>query len=142
MSFDLKIFNGDLVIGTNGDFSQVKYSEKLIQDILKILMTETGTNVHFQWYGSLLSASMVGSPYDTQFIATVAENQIRSSLETIQNLQKEQATRQFVSPSELLAAIKSVNVIRNQIDPTFFSINLAVLTKNLTIAKTSFNVTL
>jgi len=142
MSFDLKILNGDLVIGTNADLAQVQDTEKLIQDVLKILMTEVGANPWFPWYGSLLSGSMVGSPFDSKFIATMAENQIRSSLEIIQGLQRDQATKQLVTPSELLAAIKSVNVARNQINPMFFSISLAILTKNLTVANTKFNVTL
>lgn len=142
MSFDFKILNGDLVIGTNGDLAKVQDTDKLIQDILKMLMTEIGSNQFFSWYGSSLSSSMIGSGYDSEFIASVAENQIRSSLETLQNLQREQSAKQIVTPGELLAAIKSVNVVRNEVDPTFFSVLLSVLTKNLTTANTSFNVTL
>ncbi|SRR6266581_6620986 len=142
MSFDLKIANGDLVIDTNSDVATVQNSEKLIQDVLKFLMTPISANKFFPWYGSPLAGTMIGSPFDSNFISSMAENQIRSGLETIQSLQKEQATKQIVTPSELLAAIKSVNVVRNQIDPTFFTISLSLLTKNLTIANTTFNVTL
>lgn len=142
MSFDLKIAGGDLVIDTDADVAVVQNSEKLIQDVLKMLMTPLGSNVWFSWYGSPLAGSMIGSPFESDFIESMAENQIRSSLETIQSLQKEQATKQIVTPSELLAAIKSVVVMRNQIDPTFFTISLSLLTKNLTIANTTFNVTL
>jgi phage baseplate assembly protein W len=142
MSFDLKISGGDLVIDTDADLAIVQDSEKLIQDVLKFLMTPIGSNVFWSWYGSPLAGSMIGSPFDSNFISSMAENQIRSGLETIQSLQKEQATKQIVSPAELLAAIKSVNVVRNQIDPTFFTISLSLLTKNLTIANTTFNVTL
>ena len=142
MSFDLKISGGDLVIDTDADLATVENSEKLIQDVLKMLMTPIGSNQWYPWFGSPLAGSMIGSPFDSNFISSIAENQIRSSLETVQSLQKEQATKQIVSPSELLAAIKSINVVRNQIDPTFFSINLSLLTKNLTIVNTSFNVTL
>lgn len=142
MSFDFKILNGDLVIGTNGDLDKVENTEKLVQDILKMLMTEVGSNEFYPWYGSLISSSMIGSTYDYEFISSVAENQIRSSLEILQNLQREQSLKQIVTPSELFAAIKSVNVIRNEIDPTFFSVLLTVLTKNLNTANTSFNVTL
>lgn len=142
MSFDLKILNGDLNIGTNSDLDTVENTEKLIQDILKMLMTEIGSNVFFPWIGSAITSAMIGSPYDTEFIATIAENQIRSSLETLQSLQREQSLKQIVSPSELLAAIKNINVVRNEIDPTFFSVLLTVLTKNLNVVDTSFNVTL
>ena len=142
MSFDLKVSGGDLVIDTNSDVKTVQDSEKLIQDVLKMLMTEQGSNIWWPWYGSTLAGSMIGSPFESQFISSVAENQIRSSLETLQNLQSDQASRQTVTPAELLAAIKSVNVQRNQINPTFFSISLSILTKNLTVVNTSFNVTL
>ena len=142
MSFDLKILDGDLVVGTNADLAQVQNTEKLVQDILKMLMTEIGSNQFFAWYGSPLGSTMVGSPYDTEFIASVAESQIRTSLETLQNLQREQSAKQIVTPSELLAAIKTVNIVRNEVDPTFFSVLLSVLTKNLTVANTSFNVSL
>lgn len=142
MSFDFKILNGDLVIGTNGDLSKVQNTEKLVQDVLKMLMTEIGSNQAFAWYGSSLSATMIGSGYDEVFITSMAENQIRSSLETLQNLQREQGAKQIVTPGELLAAIKSVNIIRNEVDPTFFSVLLSILTKNLTTVNTSFDVTL
>lgn len=142
MSFDLKISEGDLVIDADADLAIVENSEKLIQDVLKMLMTPVGTNPWWPWFGSPLAGSMIGSPFDSNFIQSMAENQIRSSLETMQSLQKEQATKQIVTPSELLAAIKSVNVVRNQIDPTFFQISLSLLTKNLTIANTTFNVSL
>ncbi len=142
MSFDFKILNGDLVVGTDGDLAQVSDTDKLVQDVLKMLMTEIGSNPAFPWYGSSVSATMIGSPYDEEFISSVATSQIRSSLEILQNLQSEQATKQIVTPGELLAAIKSVDIVRNDVDPTFFSVLLSVLTKNLTIANTSFNVTL
>jgi hypothetical protein len=142
MSFELKILNGDLVIGTNGDLAKVQDTEKLIQDILKLLMTELGSNPFFPWYGTTLSATMVGSPLEISFLASIAENQIRSGLETIQNLQRSQAAQQKVTPAELFAAIKNVSVVRSQVDPTHFTIYLSFLTKALTIVNTSFNVTI
>lgn len=142
MSFDLKILGGDLVVGTNGDLDQVSDTDKLIQDVLKMLMMEVGSNVFFPFLGSSVSSTMIGSPYDEEFIASVATNQIRSSLETLQNMQRDQSAKQIVTPGELLAAIKSVEIVRNDVDPTFFSVLLTVLTKNLTTADTSFNVTL
>ena len=54
MSFDLKIINGDLVI-KNGQLTTVVDSEKLIQDILKICLTEAGSNPMQPWYGSSIS---------------------------------------------------------------------------------------
>ena len=139
MSFDLRIKQGDLVIGSDGDLEKIEDNEKLAQDILKILVTPMGANPFHAWYGSLLSSSFVGNPFEEEFIVKIAGSQIRSALETIQNLQRAQmASSQKVTASELLAAVRSVKVVRNPVDPRFFSIFVSVLTKALN----STNVTL
>ena len=40
MSFDIKISQGDLAIGSDGDLARVEDTDKLVQDVLKILMTK------------------------------------------------------------------------------------------------------
>lgn len=142
MSFDLKITNRDLAIGSDGDLDKVQNTDKLVQDVLKLLLTKIGSNPFFPWYGSPLTSSMVGTALDASFLISMAENQIRSGLETIQNLQRDQAIRQKVTPGELLAAIRSIQVLRSPIDPRFFTIELTLLTKALKSITTSFTVTL
>jgi hypothetical protein len=142
MSFDLKILNGDIVIGVNKDLQKVENTEKLVQDVLKILMTPIGANVFFPFYGSPLSSSIIGTSLDMQFLTSIAQNQIRTGLETLQNMQKEQSSRQRVTPDELLAAVKEVNLLRNQVDPTFFTLYLSLIAKSLRTVNTSFDVTL
>lgn len=143
MSFDLKIEDGDLQIGTNGDLAVVENSEKLIQDILKILMTPLNGNVFFPWYGSPLSRSLIGSAFEGKFVASIATNQIRNGLETLKNLQEDQLTKgQFVSSREQIAAIQDVTVERNQIDPRRFRVFVSVLSKAFTTTRADFQVTL
>jgi len=142
MSFELKLTNGDLTIGTNGDLETVTNTDKLIQDILKMLLTPVGTNVFFPWYGSLLTSAMVGSPMEDEFIVTAATMQITNALQTLQALQRDQMSSQRVTASELLAAIKEVNVERNSIDPTYYSIAVRVLTKDLKTAVATFDISL
>lgn len=142
MSFDLKLVNGDLSI-RSGQLETVENTDKLIQDILKMLLTPVGTNIFFPWYGSLLSSAVIGSPMEDEFIETAATLQITNALQTLQALQRDQmASFQKVTPSELLAAIKQVSVERSQIDPTYYSISVRVLTKNLRTAVAEFAVTL
>lgn len=142
MSFDIKISQGDLAIGSDGDLARVEDTDKLVQDVLKILMTPIGANPFHSWYGSLLPATLVGNPYEEEFIATIANNQIRSSLEALQNLQRAQAASdQKVTPSELLAAVKDVQVNRDPVDPRYFSVFITILTKGLSTVRTSFTVT-
>lgn len=143
MSFDLKISQGDLSLGQDGDLEQIDESDKLVQDILKILMTPLGANVFFTWYGSPLSETAVGQVLDRTFVNSVVTQIIRSNLETLQKLQKQQSmSGQRVSANELLAAIQSVNINRNTVDPTYWSILVQVLTKGLKSRTASLDVTL
>ena len=143
MSFDLKIVDGDLAIGADGDLAKVENTEKLIQDVLKLALTPAGANPFFPWYGSHISKSLIGSSFDLTFLGPMASQQLRNALEIIQTLQKIQSNSgQFVSASELLAAIQEVYVEQNQTDPRYFKVSIKILTKEMTSFTTSFDVTL
>jgi phage baseplate assembly protein W len=143
MSFDLRINNGDLAIGTNGDLSQVQDTEKLVQDILKMLMTPLGGNVFFPWYGSQLTDSAIGQVLDHTMTVSIVQQTIRSNLETLQKLQRQQtASGQPLSPNELLAVIESISVARNVVDPTYYQVVVKVLTKGFKSATASLDVAL
>ena len=142
MSFDLQIKNGDLQIGSDGDVAQVRDTEKLVQDILKILLTQIGANTFFPWYGSPLTTSVIGNVLDESLLETVATGQIRNGIEMLQKLQREQSKNQRITAAETIAAIKNVRVIRNLIDPTVYEVRVSVLTKSLRTISTTFSVTL
>lgn len=130
MSFDLKVSKGDLVIDTDGDLRPVENSEKLIQDILKLLSTQLGTHPFFPWYGSPISRALIGYSYEGKFVQNIASDQLKQSLERIRTLQQDQLRRQqTVTPDEQLAAVQNVRVERNAQDPRFYRILLTVLTK-------------
>jgi hypothetical protein len=138
MSFDFRIVNGDITVGPDGDLQKVEDTEKLIQDILKIAITPIGTNQFYPWYGSPISKSMIGNAFDMEFISSVASSQLQTSLENLQRLQQEQARQQRVTPFEQLAAIKSVRIERNQVDPRYFLVVIDAVTRALTEATTQF----
>lgn len=141
MSFDLKIANGDLVIGSDGDIVQVSDSDKLVQDILKVLITPIGTNKFFPTYGSPISKTLIGNTYDFSFIGSVATNQINSSLNLLKQLQQIQINSgQKVTPKELISAIQDVNVERNQVDPRFFRVYVRVIDRSFTTQVAAFDV--
>lgn len=139
MSFDLKIINGDLNI-KNADLEKVENSDKLYQEILKICITPIGANKFNPGYGSLLSKILIGSVLPEGFLIDNAKAQIRNSLENLQKLQSKQIGYQQVTAAEQLAAIQSVEVSRNTIDPRFFSVVLRVLAKDFKPLKTDFSV--
>ena len=140
MSFDFRIKDGDLSIGEDGDLNRVENTDKLVQDILKIIITPIGTNQFYPWYGSRLSKSMIGNVFDHEFISSVATNQLQNAIESLQRLQQEQARHQLVTPFEQLAALKRVEIQRNQVDPRFFLVVISALTRALTEINTSFTI--
>lgn len=141
MSFDLKIRNRDLQIGSDGDFEKVENNDKLIQDIIKLILTPIGSNLFFPWYGSPVNKSLVGSALDFQTMSNITSNNLRNSLETLQKLQRAQVEAgQVVSPGETLAAIQEIRIERNQVDPRFFSVTVKALTKALTSATVGFQI--
>lgn len=140
MSFDFLIRDGDLSIGADGDLTRVENTDKLIQDILKIVITPMGSNQFYPWYGSRLSKSMIGNVFDHEFISTVASSQLQNALENLQRLQQEQARQQRVTPFEQLAALRGVRIERNAVDPRFFLVVINALTRALTEANTSLTI--
>lgn len=138
MSFDFRIIDGDLEIGADGDLGKVEDTEKLIQEILKVAHTPLGSNIFYPWYGSPVSQSLVGNALDMEFLSAVASSQLQTSLENLQRLQQKQALEQRVTPFEQLAAVKSISISRNQIDPRFFLVIIDVVTRALSVVTTQF----
>lgn len=140
MSFDLKIKNGDFVL-QDGDLKQVVDSEKLIQDILKICLTDAGSNPLNPGYGSYLSRTIIGNPMYTNVIVQVTKSQLNSCLANLQTLQTAQIqSQQRVSADEQLAAITDISVIRSGVDPRLFNVRISALTKGFKPITTAFTV--
>jgi len=143
VSFDLKLTNGDLTLANNSDFAIVQDSDKLIQDILKIVSTPLGGNSLFPWYGSPISQTLIGTAFEHNFISNIASVQLRTSLETLQNLQKEQAkTNQIVTPQEQIAAVQNIKIENNIDDVRFYAVTLTVLSKAFRQTPVSLNIQL
>lgn len=140
MSFDLKIINGDLVIN-QGALQTVVDSEKLIQDILKICLTDVGSNPLHPSYGSFLSRSVVGNALQTQVIVQIAKTQLNTCLTNLQYLQQIQIKSfQKMSADEQLAAITGISVTRSAFDPRLFNVKISGLTKGFQPVTTAFTI--
>lgn len=140
MSFDLKIKNGDLFIN-NGVLQTVVDSEKLIQDILKICLTTAGTNPLHPWYGSFISRTIVGNPLHSSVLVQIAKSQLNTALDNLKNLQTQQVKSfQRVSADEQIHHIQDISIIRNQIDPRLFDVQIIAKTKGTKPITTAFRV--
>ncbi len=138
MSFDLKIINNDLVIN-NGELQTVVDSEKLIQDILKICLTDVGSNPINPSYGSFLSRSVVGNSANTSVIIQIAKSQLNTCLSNLQYLQQKQVKSfQKVSADEQLAAILDISVVRSTLDLRLFNVKIKGITKGFQPITTAF----
>ncbi len=128
MSFDLKIENGAIIIDTSGDFTKVEKSEKLVQDIFKIINTPLGASKFNPWYGSPVG-NIIGNVLDQNFAATMASNQLQNALQTLKTMQEIQSRTQFLSPEEQLAAVRQATIKQNMLDPRVMQIVVSVVNK-------------
>ena len=139
MSFDLKLFGGDLVI-QNGDLAIVEDSDKLTQDILKLVSTQLGSNPFFPAYGSPVSQALIGTS-DIDFAQDVATQQLRASIERLKDLQQDQIkNNQIVTAEEQISAIQNVSVTQARDDPRYYFVNLTVINKAFQSVPISFAV--
>lgn len=140
MSFDLKIKNNDLSISTTGDVDIVQNTDKLVQDILKIILTPQGSNRFYKWYGSKITSNVIGEvlgPYYTKVELTRA---IEESLNNLMKLQQTQAIYQTTSPAETIYSIDYIDISKDQDDPRLYNILVSVLTQKMTALETVFQV--
>lgn len=142
MSFDLRIEENDLKINPDGSIQTVRDNEKLIQDIIKALLTPIGGNKFFPWYGSSLPANVIGQVLDADFMTSEAERSIQNTLSQLISLQNAQARTQYVSAGEMIAAIRNVSVLRSNVDPRQFEIKVSVLTRKLNVVEETFVLTI
>lgn len=140
MSFDLKIENGNLKIN-NGSIKKVLDSEKLIQDVLKICLTDAGTNVLHPWYGSFVSRNIVGSSQDLDLLITIGRNQLVSALENLKTLQQLQTkTVQNITADEQISSVLNVSILKNSYDPRQIDVEITIITKGLKPITTAFQI--
>jgi len=139
MSFDLKLFGGDLVI-KNGDLSIVEGADKLVQDILKLVSTQLGSNPFFPSYGSPVSQMLIGTS-ELDFAEDVATHQLKASIERLKDLQQDQIkNNQIVTPDEQISVIKDVSVKQAKDDPRYYFVNFTVINKAFQSVPISFAV--
>lgn len=139
MSFDIKLFGGDLVI-QNGDFAVVEDQDKLVQDILKLVSTQLGSNPFFPGYGSPISQALIGTS-DLSFSQDIATQQLRASLERLRDLQQQQIkNNQIVTPQEQIVAIQDISVTQAEDDPRYYFVNFTVINKAFQSVPVSFAV--
>lgn len=141
MSFDLRLINDDISIAPDGSIRTITDTPKLRQDILKILITELGSNRFHPWYGNTISENSIGRDLPDGFLESEITTAISQSISKLKTLQSSQLSTQTVSLSELISDIESIIVERNPLDPRQVNVIVGVLTKQLTKIEEIFTIT-
>lgn len=140
MSFDLKLVDGKLVI-KDGDLDIVDGGDKLVQDVLKLVSTPVGSNPFFPSYGCSINKALIGKTYDQVFIEDIATNQLRSSIERLQQWQLDQTEQnQIVTADEQLAVIEGIRVSQARNDPRYYLAYLTIISKAFKRIPISFTI--
>lgn len=127
MSFDLKLENGDIKIGGDQDFAIVTDSTKLIQDVIKFVVTPSGTNIFQPAIGSLINKRLIGQVLTAQNTITILQSSVQEALTLLQKLQKQQSLTQVISPAETLVQINSIDVSRDSVEPRQLNVVLKIM---------------
>ena len=140
MSFDLQLINGDLSLNADGSIRTVTGTDKLKQDIVKIILTPIGSVIFHPWYGSSITDENIGEVIP---IARLSENitiALSESLGRLQKLQRSQATGQKVLLSEMISTVKEIAVQRNSIDLRQVNVIVVVISRDLTTVEEVFTI--
>ncbi len=118
MSYDFKLDNSlhkfdrldlDIALDYKGGFKTVENNYKLIQDTLKILLTEKASNIFHTDYGSEIR-KFIGVADRDEIIEPALRGTTEDALSYYTDLQKEQILIQFVSLQERIQDISFINV--------------------------------
>lgn len=132
MSFDLELTNNDLKISVDGSIKTVTDTPKLRQDIVKLVLTPAGSNIHHPWYGCSVGDEIIGQIMPDYIMNGQIKDSIASGLEDLKTLQSSQSTSQQVSLAEMIELVAEVYAERDLEDSRQINILITVLTKNLT----------
>lgn len=138
MSFDFLLLDNDLRLDSEGQIRTVTGTQKLRQDILKVVLTTLGSNKFHPWYGCAVSDEAIGKNIAYNMLIFNVQTSIRQSLEKLQRLQRQQQTFQTTSLSEIIHTIGPINVYRDPDNVRQIKIDVTVYTRQLTELNESF----
>ena len=143
MSWDFKLENGDITLSSSGTPVAVRNSDKLRQDILKLLFTPQGENLLHPWYGTPLLNSAVGNNYDYDILVSEVHSAIEYGINNLITLQQlQQKNNQFLTPKEQILKIKDIGVDLDEQDKRRLIIFLDISSKSGETVSESITVTL
>jgi len=115
-------FENDMRFTEQGEPVQITNENLLNQALLKIIITEKGSNAFHNFYGTDLHAR-IGMKAAGAAVTTINEDILRA-IENFKKLQAVQGQFQNLTARERLFTVLSVNVIPSEVDPTVFLVEI------------------
>ena len=107
-----------------GDALMVANEDLLVQEVLKIILTRTGSNAYFPTYGTGIVDSIGRKASSTT--ASDIRTQVREALRVVSLSQGTQAKFQQLTLEERLYTVNAVDVTQSAEDPTVFLVDVTV----------------
>lgn len=114
----------DARFDVSGQIILIDNENLLNQAALKIVLTDRGSNPYSPWYGTTIRSRLGSKALSS--VAAVINEEVRSSLNNLQNVQLEQAKYQEVSFKERLFSVLSVQTLQSNDDPTVFLVDVVI----------------
>lgn len=125
----------DIQFSTVGQLVFTKDREKLRQDIEKFLVTIITSNEFHPWYGTSLVDLIGRGIADYDSLRRQIINEIRTGIEKIIDLQRQQESYQVLSDAEVLLEFEDINL--NFFDVDVLTVDFTVLVRDLASMKVS-----
>ena len=140
MSFDLALVDSDISIKTDGSMRTIENSDKLRQDIIKIILTPLGSVRFHPWYGSSINDGVIGEVLPDSMLFQDISSALLLSLDRLKTLQRAQSTGQRVSMAEMLGLVRDISVQRNPIDPRQVNVLVFAISKDFNSVQETFTI--
>lgn len=132
MSFDILATNGDIQFNNRGDVAKVVDSDKLAQDVIKMLNTTLGSDPLNPSYGSPLTVNLVGRVPSREIAQMKVAQILEESLDKMIRLQDFQRTYQVLTDAETIVEFESPIVEQDSLDPRQYNIVINAISRDLT----------
>lgn len=133
MSFDIRVIEGDISLGAGGDVDRVMNSDKLAQDVIKVLNTPIGSSPLNLNYGSTLTIEQVGEPIiNPGAVVARTTAAIQQALEQLIAMQDQQRSFQRITDAETIVDFESPLVEQDSVEPRQFNIVVNAISRDLT----------
>lgn len=131
MSFDLRLTNGTFAIRSDGDIDRITGISKLSQDIVKVVVTPTGSHRAHPWYGSTLEAKISGSALTDELLTKEVEATVTTAIQNLIHLQQQQEQQgQFLTPDEAISSVTDVRLHRDSADQRQLIVIITIKTRS------------